>query len=236
MRNATLIPHLVFTALAGVALANLGCSGDVFSSRGGEDAGDAAPTEDASPTSDGSPAPDASPSDASTGPCPASLPARGTGCTASNLECEYGQSEYPGCDTIVQCTSGTWQSWQPGVSFCPSPNGADCPASISAANGSSCELGPGHPVSCFYSTGGCYCGSLGGPVPIEVDGATVPQKWQCDDPGPKCPLPRPRLGSACSAEGQDCNYLQCAFDEICTGGLWTGQPEGCAVAGIVRGP
>jgi hypothetical protein len=38
MLNATPIPHLVFTALAGVALATLGCSGDVFSSRGGEDA------------------------------------------------------------------------------------------------------------------------------------------------------------------------------------------------------
>ena len=237
MRNANLAPRLLLAALAGVALSTLGCSGDVFSSRGSaEDAGDAAPTEDASPISDASPAPDASPADASTGPCPASLPAKGTACTAPDVECEYGQSEYPGCDTIVQCTSGTWQSWQQGASFCPSANGADCPPSLSAASGSSCELGAGHASSCFYPTGGCYCGSLGGPTPIEVDGAVLPQKWHCDNPGPTCPFPRPRLGSACSAEGQDCNYLECAFDELCTGGVWTGQPEGCAVAGIVGGP
>jgi hypothetical protein len=241
MRNQSLSPHVVFAAIAGIALSTLGCSGQVFSSRSGDDAGDAAPNEDAAPTEDalpapdGSPTPDGSPSDASTGPCPSSIPALGTGCAVEALQCEYGACEYPGCDNIMQCSSGTWQSSQEGTSFCPTPNGADCPPSMAAANGSSCELGAGRSSSCFYPTGGCYCGSLLGPTPIEVDGGTVPQTWHCDDPGPKCPFPRPRLGLACSDEGLGCQYLECDFDETCMGGLWIGLPEGCAVAGGAPG-
>jgi hypothetical protein len=33
----------------------------------------------------------------------------------------------------------------------------------------------------------------------------------------------------------NCSYLECDFAQLCMGGLWTSQPEGCAVAGEALG-
>lgn len=219
---------LLAAALATLCLSTLACTGQVFDEGKptGDDAGDASPG-DASPAPDGSPTRDASPP---SGPCPAQAPALGSACADEDLQCEYGQSEYPACDTVVQCSSGSWQSYPMG-GVCPAPNPSSCPPTMAAANGSSCDPGPYGATSCFYPTGGCYCGSLGGPIPIEPDGGYPPQTWFCDDPGPGCPLPRPRIGSTCTDEGVSCQYLQCNFAQSCTGGVWVSQPEGCAVAG-----
>ncbi len=229
MRTPLPVSALALAALS-LSTLTLACSGQVFTEGNpnppGDDAGtDSAPTLDSGPLLDG-PVPD---SPIEHGPCPSSAPPPGTQCTLPDLECEYGSSIYPGCDTIAQCTSGAWQ--QQELTFCPPSNSADCPPSMAAANGSSCQPGPYGSLSCFYPNGGCYCGSLGGPIPIEPDGGYPPQTWQCDDPGPQCPLPRPRLGTTCGDEGLNCQYLECAFAQSCTGGIWVPEPEGCAVAG-----
>jgi hypothetical protein len=235
-RNPAASSLLVLGLVAGAALATgtFGCAGHVVdASRGpGDDVSDASPP-DAAPGTDASPGRDAgppiNPPDAAAGPCPVSAPSIGTACSVENLQCEYGASEYPGCDVIMQCTSGSWQN-QFGKGFCPGINPAGCPASAAAASGQSCEPGPNGTTSCYYPTGGCYCGSQFGPQPIYPDGGP-PQQWQCDDPGAACPLPRPRIGSVCAQEGTTCEYLQCNFAQACTGGVWVDEPEGCAVAG-----
>jgi len=219
---------LILATTAGAAFAS-GCTGQVITEgngKGDDSSKDASP-DDAAP----GPGPDGSPNpDGGSGPCPTSAPANGSVCTDENLECEYGTSEYPGCDAVTQCESGTWQEEQSG-GFCPGINPSQCPSSMAAANGQSCDPGQYGSVSCWYATGGCYCGSLGGPIMVEPDGGYAPQTWQCDDPGPQCPQPRPRIGSTCSDEGLSCQYLECDFAESCTGGIWVSEPEGCAVAG-----
>jgi hypothetical protein len=83
--------------------------------------------------------------------------------------------------------------------------------------------------TCHYALGQCYCGQLiGPPMAPASDGGIPDQTWSCDVPGQGCPQPRPRLGTACTLEGQSCTYQSCAFGQQCAGGLWQGQPEGCA--------
>jgi hypothetical protein len=221
----SLVLHAVLGAGAPLAVAVVGCTGQVTTVPDkGDDTRDAA-SPDALPGPDASPAPDASSG------CPATAPAPGSSCTIEDLQCEYGQSEYPGCDKIVQCSSGAWGGLLGPPSLCPGPNPAGCPATMADATGS-CQPGSGgFAFSCYYATGGCYCGSLGGPVGVEPDGAVAPADWQCDNPGPGCPLPRPRIGTACTLEGTMCNYLECNFAQTCMGGVWMDQETGCAVAG-----
>ncbi len=203
-----------------LASLSLACTGQIASEPG--------PPGDGGPGADGAPAHDGGPSV----PCPASTPAIGSSCTRESLQCEYGSSLYPGCDDVVQCSGGTWQSSLLGT-FCPGLNTSGCPATMADAVGQLCGSGNG---SCFYPTGGCYCGSLGGPVPASPDGGPIDPLWSCDSPSQGCSLPRPRLGTTCPQEGQSCQYLECAFSQQCTGGVWVGYPEGCAAAGGLGGP
>jgi hypothetical protein len=175
---------------------------------------------------------DAPPGDApgDDGACPATAPALGTACQVESLQCEYGASFYPGCDTIVQCSGGTWQH-SLIADNCPGPNAASCPATMAAAAGQICQPDTSGPRSCFYPTGGCYCGTLGGPIPENPDGSVPATMWQCDGVQPPCEYPRPRLGAPCGQAGLSCGYLECDFAQTCEDGVWTGQEEGCAAAG-----
>jgi hypothetical protein len=212
-----------------LVVAGGGCSGK-FANIGGHDAGpDVIASDDCSDCigddMDATPPPDANPA----GPCPESVPTPGSACSREGLECEYGTSQYPGCDIVVQCSSGAWQNQSFGGN-CPSgPNPAGCPASMSDVHpGAVCNPQVG---ACHYPLGQCYCGQFFGPPVPALDGGVPEQTWTCDDPGPGCPQPRPRLGTPCTAEGQSCMYLTCDFGQQCTGGLWQGQFVGCAAAG-----
>ncbi|HEX8793897.1 MAG TPA: hypothetical protein VF765_23300 [Polyangiaceae bacterium] len=222
-------------AIAGASILVWGCSGAIAPFNHGGDAGtdgpymppgddcidcDATPPEP-SPPGDGGPGP---------GPaCPSTQPSEGTPCTRESLECEYGTSQYPGCDVIVQCSGGYWGTEFGAAGYCPTgPNPEGCPASMDDVNdgGATCST---QGLTCHYALGQCYCGDTFGPPVQPQDGGTYP--WSCDDPGPGCPQPRARLGSPCTQEGQTCQYLACDWAQQCTGGVWASEPEGCAQAG-----
>lgn len=225
------IAPLVFTVPLVAAIAVAACSGRTESSAsdgGSSDAGaDSAPLP-----------PD----------CPTTLPAEGTSCKKDQLLCEYGDDFDPRCNTTRVCSSGTWAS---PVTFggrptCPStppavgPNPPMCPATrASVPTGTLCTGS----TSCTYDGSTCFCGRYCPSYPIrqpDCDGgvtvgccnATV--QWNCFD-GPKfCPQPRPRIGSACTTEGDSCAVsapVECGQATIsCKGGTWQLVDFGCPVS------
>jgi hypothetical protein len=214
-----------------------GCGGATFSP-GGPDAGehDAAPDARgvAEAGRDARGSTDAPLSkDAPTGwspVCPESAPAAGSACSATEgTTCEYGPLQYDvACDTVFTCQSSVWTRFPTFGNCVPDgPNPATCPAAItSIVPGQAC-VATG--TTCQYSAGVCTCDeSLGGPVFVG-DGGRSPT-WDCN-PGPGCPMPRPRLGTACSATGTSCTYNTCEFAESCIDGAWQGEQEACAIAG-----
>jgi hypothetical protein len=163
------------------------------------------------------------------GPCPATWPSNGTSCSQDGLTCEYGSSPIQECDQTATCTSGSWNTPPPP----PGPPGCDpsvpimCPSSFSAVpQGKTCSPQGGY---CDYPQGRCECDSnIGGlPTPTPV--------WNCQAPGGSCPMPRPRVGSACTQDTLNCDYGSCTIqggtDETCTGGVWVMTPTLCAMAG-----
>jgi hypothetical protein len=217
-------------AIAGTSILVWGCSGAVAPFGNHGDAGTDGPIIVGDDCVDCDANPPPPPYDGGPGPaCPAIQPAVGAPCTQESLQCEYGASQYPGCDAIMQCSAGFWGTGYGPAGYCPTgPNPDVCPASMNDVSdgGATCST-PG--LTCHYSLGGCYCGDIFGPPQPQQDGGTY--TWSCDNPGPGCPQPRPRVGSPCTQEGQSCQYLTCAWAQQCTGGLWQGQPEGCAQAG-----
>jgi hypothetical protein len=157
--------------------------------------------------------------------CPTEQPAPGSACSASaSVECEYGRLQYDiGCDLVLECTDGVWQSATLGPSSCQpdGPNSAACPASLPTGVCNDNNL------RCEYPEGVCQC-SAGFGGPIELDGGL---SWFCN-PGKGCPMPRPRLGSSCATGDQNCTYLTCEFAEDCQDGYWQGQFEACATPGV----
>lgn len=138
--------------------------------------------------------------------CPASEPAQGSACSADEIDCEYG------CGNVLTCADGTWGGASLFGSIGPCDAGANpasCPASLSAITpGASCSNG-----RCEYATGFCECDSPQDPTPDA--GST----WSCG-PQAGCPVSRPRVGSTCTTENQECDYQQCGSHEVCTNGAW----------------
>jgi hypothetical protein len=90
-----------------------------------------------------------------------------------------------------------------------------CPASSSAVPvGQACSP----QMTCGYGDTVCYC---------YVDHTGAPQIWGCFPGQTGCPYPRPRVGSACSQAGLQCDYSSCGDSIACTGGLWTVGNGGC---------
>lgn len=233
--------------LAAAVLASLavGCGGSVFTSgdTGGGDGGgggsssgggDGGGSHDAGPgPSDGGGGGHDAPSGNDSGPgwspvCPATIPTIGSTCTQETVQCEYGKAWWNvSCDQVVQCDNGRWAGYQATFEPCtpePGPNSSACPADFAAVQqGSACT---DTSLSCQYSQGTCACQvPLGGPILLDGGGGS----WGCT-PEPGCPVPRPRLGSACSLEGTTCTYEECAYGQTCINGTWQSQPEGCAEA------
>jgi hypothetical protein len=212
---------------------------------------DAGANDSASPTSDGGGGSDASggqdgsldgtgPSSDSGGgdapswspSCPADLPAIGTQCTHLSLQCEYGSAWWSiSCDSVVQCVQGTWSVYDPSSEACTGQPGTPpgCPGSYSlVVQGGACAT---HGLACGYAQGECWC-----QVPQGSNQLDAGADWICL-PGPNCPVPRPRVGAACSGDPtggstSPCSYETCTYAEICQNGVWQAEQEGCAVAGI----
>jgi len=169
--------------------------------------------------------------------CPVDVPVMGSPCSLPQppdnpeILCEYGKLQYDvACDTVLSCQGGTWGRASPLPSICQpdEPNAPACPATYAdlqkdVAAGGSCSDAN---LRCEYPEGVCSC-SQGFGGPISIDGGT---HWFCN-PGPGCPMPRPRLGEACTGSSQSCTYLTCDFAEGCVDGYWHGYFEACAGVG-----
>jgi hypothetical protein len=220
--RCTLLLSVVFASLApacGGRYTSLGPGSDDGGTRSDASPADAAgdvifPGDD---EQDASPLP---------GPCPAAAPNEGAACSASGqLYCEYGSSEFIGCDLVMSCNQGAWQKTNFSECPPPGPNPAACPATLAAVPlGQTCTPAG---LECDYMFARCFCNDPFGPPPPD---SGIAPTWACDDPGPGCPQPRPRLGTACSGQ-QVCTYETCSYSEQCVNGYWSGEFAGCGGAG-----
>lgn len=159
------------------------------------------------------------------GKCPASQPMDGTACSGS-AECEYtGTQEF--CSRITTCGGGVFTHVD-GTCF---PSHPPCPSTkAQVAVGQACTTS----LTCDYPDGRCGCVSPSGPPQIDGGGLS----WRCTAPPSGCPTVPPALGTACSMEGQQCDYGACLFGDRgpystplarqCAGGAWARAGVACA--------
>jgi hypothetical protein len=180
------------------------------------------------------------PGDAPSGACPARPGIAGTPCDplgGAAAKCEYGGDAYGQCTTLVYCAADTAGGPftlrvnvpQPGCGTNP----AACPSTFDGlVDGAACPL-QSVGDSCTYAAGRCGCG------PCIADGGWQ-SRWKClrwSEAGENCPAVRPRIGSACSQEGQVCDWGKCCSgvslgaSEQCQRGVWSAYVSGtCACA------
>ena len=67
---------------------------------------------------------------------------------------------------------------------------------------------------------------------MRIGDGSLDATWYCQEPADsRCPMPRPRLGSACS-DAVECDYGTCGAitggnAEACKGGVWVDDPVAC---------
>jgi hypothetical protein len=158
--------------------------------------------------------------------CPLALPVAGQACASSGLDCEYGSDPELDCDTLMRCSNGAWMTAQtplPGV--CATVNPALCAeqyGDITPMQACPAEM------DCYYSEARCYCGCGGELFSLcESNNPSPALYWGCDTPStatPSCPVPRPRVGSACSqlSPGPTCDYGACigGIALVCANHRW----------------
>lgn len=147
--------------------------------------------------------------------CPESRPTEGASCSHDSLDCEYG------CNDVVVCSGGKWEgavlSGQDAL--CDAgPNPSTCPSALSAITPNATCTNAG--ATCIYSQGVCECTSPADPTP------DASASWFCG-PEPGCPMPRPRIGSACTKASLTCDYQTCGNSVTCTDSVWQPAFAGC---------
>ena len=170
--------------------------------------------------------------------CPTGAPATGADClgaTSPGTLCEYGgEGAYLACTTLAVC--GTDRKWivsapDASCSGIASKNEAACPSSYAAlAAGAACPATLGG--SCVYPEGVCECAHCG--APGGGGGGNEPA-WSCaawPRTAPACPSPRPRAGTVCTTNGQECDYARVCEavslglpDLKCVAGFWQDQKK-----------
>jgi hypothetical protein len=171
--------------------------------------------------------------------CPTSMPTPGGPCGASGLTCEYGDDPSASCDTLMTCSSGVWAtSQEPMDGGCSTTNPPSCPTAFSdVAQGAACGSST---FDCYYPQARCSCS------PLVLQGACIRTScpaptWSCDTPAEDtddmlvpengCPVPRPRIGSACSDADfeKSCNYGYCqgGVAILCTSNVWQVETIDC---------
>jgi len=162
--------------------------------------------------------------------CGASVPTSGTPCNVPDLVCEFGSDPNAQCNTLAGCVEGKWEVQRSGGENCPTPapGSKSCPATYDdVEEGTAC---PKQDLECGYgSQGYCVCTTpISGPPLLDASNS---QMWYCDRPGAGCPTLRPRMGSACSKDGQYCDYGGCTMPGgsalRCESGRWVGGEIGC---------
>jgi hypothetical protein len=153
--------------------------------------------------------------------CPSAKPRTGAACTGAAV-CEYGDDPRLACDALITCAAGTWTMTQvPATTGCSTTNSPACPAAFDGATPGASGCVPN--LSCYYPEARCYCGAM-------VPG--TPVGWLCDtgtnitmnaSAFESCPLPRPRIGTACTEVDLTCEYGRCQGEDdvlACTNGAW----------------
>jgi hypothetical protein len=232
--------QLLLNAISLVSLGALaGCSGEAASLGSGTTGDEVAPKGEAGVKADAArrsaveagedvgvvPSQDGNVADASSPACPAITPAVGAGCVAERQTCEYGSSFDIWCDTVLVCGSGMWGTLVRGsYETCAPTLAADCPATFADIDQTaSCTVSG----ECSYPDGACEC-VLPGTEDYSPDSGAPPgvsASWACVDPA--CPMPRPRIGDACTTRGQSCDYVPCSYNELCMNGVWTFEFVAC---------
>jgi hypothetical protein len=218
-----------------------GCSGGVTVLPAGPPAADGGSPQDsgAPPTDGGAPGSDSGAPSVDSGPwspiCPVDIPTAGTPCAPSEVNCEYGDSAEPVCNTIAQCLLSPPQ-WliaapDPRCPLPPPTNSPGCPASYAEVMaGSPCSDGGSGYGECWYPDGQCDC---------NLDLTLHSRTWSCMPQPAGCPASPPRIGTACSAAGILCTYYGCQVSGTqaqCENGVWQGGPGGCAQPGAQGSP
>jgi hypothetical protein len=199
-----------------------------------------------------------SPSDAGIGPrptdCPTSLPAQGASCTKEALLCEYGDDYNPTCNDVVVCSGGRWATpfyrGGGGSRTCPStpptlpPNPQGCaPTAAEVPAGQACSP---KGLTCTYDGALCSCGAFCPSYPVgQADcnpDAGITQnccdrtnvRWTCFRGPAYCATPRPRVGQACTREGERCAIdapRECGQTSMeCRQGVWNVAPGECPIS------
>ena len=156
-------------------------------------------------------------SDASPGAvCPASSIGP---CGLEGEECEYGGDPQAACDMVFTCRGGLLQPETQHTDGCPTPDAGmsdECPAypppPATVDGGGACRVG----LICDYPAGRCQCAN---------DFLELQAGFACAVPAAGCAAVRPRLGTACTLDGQSCSYETCGVSTDfgivrCEGGIW----------------
>jgi hypothetical protein len=143
-------------------------------------------------------------------------------CSPSGIECEYGESPAPACNTFYRC--GGAVTTGPGWSLLSSPaDGGECPTVGCPGSYDDIESGSvctKDNAACSYSSDGiCLCSPSTSSL----------YEWACVAATAECPVPRPRVGTPCSAPGTVCDYDECSGGIAleCTGGIWVEMSVAC---------
>jgi hypothetical protein len=157
--------------------------------------------------------------------CPSSAPALGSACSLPEAEeCEYGGSWWLGCNLVLRCTQGAWKA-APAEQQCVQQDaGGSCPATWAEASAVDAGIGMCPAPGCQYPEGYCEClvGCGGGGAIREPQ---LAGHWYCAPSTPRCPSPRPDLGTSCGDSDASCQYgtaCGCGEQLFCTGGVWQG--------------
>ena len=193
----------VMKAAVLLSLVLVACGGDVLSGNDSGTGNDGGPGNDGSPGNDGGVSKD----------CPTSPPTPGSACltTKGGPKCEYGTNPDPGCNQVFVCVSNAWVDQSSGQICAPQ---SDCPATYaSVPSGQDCSP---EQLSCAYPQGECICTKSWGGVQRTTPG------WDCFPAQSGCPAPRPDIGSACTTQGQQCDYGGCSggITLECNGTSW----------------
>jgi hypothetical protein len=234
-KNRSFVVTALFASIAATAAIVSACSGKTTDDGAGGDGGSQS---------------DGAQSDAAPRPpdCPASAPADGDACSHDQLVCEYGDDFDPRCNVVRVCSGTRWASPVSfgGTASCPTtpptvpPNPSDCaPTRAAVPTGTACSSSS----TCSYDGSTCFCARYCPSYPIRQPDCDAGQtvgccnatvQWNCFDGPPFCPTPRPRVGSACSKEGDSCAVsapVECGQPTLdCTKGVWTFVDYGCPVS------
>ncbi len=136
-----------------------------------------------------------------------------TACAADiGAVCEYGGDALTRNTVLADCGSAVddpTPRWHVGAFYPVAANGAQCPASWTAARTATIACARPAALACDYDEGRCAC----------VCGGPGTATWKCrardevyDDRHARCPSTRPRIGDACSPAMRICYYTASGCD------------------------